>query len=336
MSNKVYEDILYNEDKKNKFLSQYNKQTQTIYRQSFIQSRLEEERLEKDLGEFNLSEIEELMYAFNPLTIAASKARASVIRTYIDWYISNGYMEKAQTNINPMSTIDAETWYEKFVNKEEVLYYSEEQIRAAVDNAVNYQDKAIIQLLFEGAAGKWLSELRNLKEEDIDWDNSILTLYDSDEGIRNEETKRLFFASDKLMSILEKAIAEKEYQKKNGTTEARNPVSDLLENGYVLKPARTRNEYEERIEQHVIYRRLSVLAELYDMPYLRAKNITRSGMLWMAKQILDRDGVLEKPQYIEIADKFNISFVTIGKTTMRSWVPLKQFINIESLNRIYG
>lgn len=82
-------------------------------------------------------------------------------------------------------------------------------------------------------------------------------------------------------------------------------------------------------------RRLSVLSELYDMPYLRAKNITRSGMLWVAKQILDRDGILEKPQYIEIVDKFNISFVTIGKTTMRSWVPLKQLINIENLNRIY-
>lgn len=28
------------------------------------------------------------------------------------------------------------------------------------------------------------------------------------------------------MSILEKAIAEKEYQKKNGTAEERNPVSE--------------------------------------------------------------------------------------------------------------
>ncbi|ERI04390.1 hypothetical protein HMPREF0083_06076 [Aneurinibacillus aneurinilyticus ATCC 12856] len=39
--------------------------------------------------------------------------------------------------------------------------------------------------------------------------------------MRGFGTKRLkpFFASDKLMSILEKAIAEKEYQKKNGTAE---------------------------------------------------------------------------------------------------------------------
>lgn len=37
----------------------------------------------------------------------------------------------------------------------------------------------------------------------------------------------------------------------------------------------------------------------------------------MAKQILDRDGVWEKPQYIEIADKFNISFVIL--LVRRQW-----------------
>jgi integrase len=314
--------LYFNENLKNEFLSMYPETTQHVYKRIFVKSASNEVRFGKDLFDFDLELIEDVLTDLDPLTPTVSQTNGRIVSAYITWAIDKGYKKN---KINLLKSVEAE-YFSKFVDKSKKIYFSYDEIMDAEKFCENAQDSVVIRLLFENVQGKEASEIRNLRNEDgmIDWDNNTLTLVDKD------GSKRTVEVSDRAMYLIEEALAETTYYKRNGMMEERDNVrefTDLMDNNYVIRNSITKSKnVNGAVNEWVIYRRVTLIGELLSIPYFTTKNIVRSGMIYMAYQLLKKDGKLEKEQYVQIAERFRI----------KNWYTLKEYCNLEIIEGLYG
>ncbi|KMZ41855.1 hypothetical protein AC624_12565 [Bacillus sp. FJAT-27238] len=80
----------------------------------------------------------------------------------------------------------------------------------------------------------------------------------------------------------------------------------------------------KQVSPNLIYGRLHALEEYFGLDNLRVKTIQRSGMIWMGKLLLERDGELGKEQYYEICEQFGVSKVMNGNRLVYMWWGLKR------------
>lgn len=310
---------LYNEEIKEKFLKQYPENTARSYRRVFVKSKTTEEMMKKDLYEFNMDEIEYVAYELAPISFGAALTYGRIITSYITWAIEQGLRSN---NINPLKTVRS-SYFEKFVDKSLKLYISDKELRRIEDRCVNAQDAVIFRLLFEGAGGKKYAELRNIKREDIDEENNTIRLIDED------EQERTIKFSDRAIDLALKACNQEVYYKKNGEPlEAENlrSYTDLVKSNYMLRASITKTDNYDRVDHPTIYRRINLITELLGLNYLNAKNITKSGMIFMAKQLIEDEGELGSAQYKKIAERFNIN----------NPYSLKNFLTYQTVESVYG
>ncbi|AZV43625.1 putative integrase, phage SPbeta [Peribacillus asahii] len=320
--------MLYNENIKEEFLNEYNNEaTQDTMRHLFLKSAETEDMLKKDLYDFTLEEIGTIMYEINPKTTNSARTYGRFINYYIDWAIEH-YRTGNVSSLNG-EPIDH---FDKYIDKDLKLLYSEEEIIEMEDKLINYQDKVVIRMLFEGVEGDGLSELLNLQEDDVDFEKGILHLKDDKKGERTLEIKD---EDKRCLEFIQKASGESYYHFKNGEGKGKNKGIELLENNYVVKSVRNRAINLERADKHLIYRRLATVSKMLEYPYLNAKNIMKSGMLKMAKDLYVRDGELEKVQLTEIAERFNATKVKINNTLDYNLTPIKSVVTIDNLKELY-
>lgn len=310
---------LYNEQIKEHFLSLYPETTRQGYRRIFITSSRTEELLGKDLYDFNIYEIEDVLYDLSPTTFASSQVNGRIITAYIRWAIEEGLRKN---NINPLWIVDPQ-YFTKFVDRSLNLYVSEKTLRSIEDQCMNAQDYAILRLLFEGVGGTELSELRNLKREDIDSKNLQLTLTDKD------GSKRILKVSPRAISFVEKAAGETIYHKNNGEPieyERIRSYTYLVNNEYVFRTSLTRTNHYKAADAHLFYRRIDKIKDLFGKPFFTSKNIQKSGMIYMAKELVKKDGDLLRDHYLKIAKRFKVN----------NWYSLQEYVNMDNIKKLYG
>ena len=318
--NKVYNG-LYNEEIKQRFLNTLHENTRMSYIRVLLAAKRTEEQLEKDLYDFNLNEIEYVLYDLAPTTATSSEVNGRIITSYISWAIEQGLRSN---NINPLKLVSSD-YFKKFVDPSIVTFLSEKELIQIEEGCVNAQDAAIFRLLFEGVGGKNYSELRNLKRQDIDVDNRIMKLTDEDGETRELQVEQ------RTIDLVLKADKEEVYYKKNGEVDDVSgrirQYTDLVKNEYVFRPSITKvNNPSMPIEGSVIYRRVSSIRDFFDIPYLTPKNVAKSGMLKMAKDFVELEGELKRHHYIAIAKRFKVN----------NWYSIKKYITVENINRVYG
>ncbi len=317
---------MYNSIMKERFLSMYtNEATQDTYRRIFVKSASTEDMLGKDLYEFSRDEIEEVLYDLNPLTPMASQTNGRIVTAYISWSIDH---KISKATFNPLSAVTP-VWFEQFVDKSIKIYFSKSEIEMIEDYCVNDQDALIIAATFEGLGGKESSEIRNLRKQDIDFENDTVYL------VNNDIDRKTFRLSHRTMRLIKGAIEKKRYMKKNGEMEIIDNVrnyTDLVDNDYVLRSSITKTDsINSPIDKSAVFRRISSIADLYPMPHFTLKSISRSGMIYMAKRILDEKrkvnkyAQLEKEDYLRICDRYD----------MNNWHSLKEYCNEEWIERLY-
>lgn len=310
---------MYNPEIKERFLKNYPPQTQITYKRVFLKSEYMEELLGKDLYEFNLSEIEDVLYHMNPKTMPASLLNGRTLTAYISWAIEQGLRSNT---INPLKAFSS-SYFDKFIDKSLKLYFNDSEIRQIEDGCNNPQDAVIIRLLFEGVNGKYYSELRNLKKQDVDFDNCILTLTDQD------GEQRKLKVSQRAIDLIGKAIEQKHYWKRNGEVDPTSNVreyTDLVDNDYVIRPSNTKVEdVNSPIKKNVLFRRIRMISDVFGLPYLAANNITKSGIIYLAKEKVKEGWNVDTKLYKEIAQRFNYN----------NFYRLKDFVNKENLTDLY-
>lgn len=318
---------MYNPELKNAFLNeQYeNEDSRKIVSYLFYNSRPTEEQLKKDLANFNINDIDVLMKDLDPPNSAVARSNGSVISTYINWAMGNGHRKAID---NPLRGIYPE-WYDKFVGDKK-LFMSKDELKDTIENIHNAQDAVIMQLLFEGVSGNKMSELLNLKQEDIDWDNNILHLEDDKFGKRDVEV------TEDCLQLIQQAINQTIYYSKNGTATGRKAEIELVENEYVLRNIKTGAYSTGKGSPNLIYRRLTVISELFDLPYLTSKNLTKSGMIYEAYKEFVSTGTLDNDQISKIAEKFGVRKIKVREYEYYNTSILREFINNENIMKLYN
>lgn len=97
---------MYNEEAKRKYIESYNGViTKQICETFFNKVKSEEERLEKDLSEFTIPEIKEVISVIQPKNGKQAKVYASFVSGYLKWTFD--------LDFNPLKEIDSE-YYNQF------------------------------------------------------------------------------------------------------------------------------------------------------------------------------------------------------------------------------
>lgn len=306
---------MYKEEIKKNFLSVYPENTAKSYKGLFLKTAPIEHNLQKDIYNFELHELINILEYLKPSTLNASKRNRSIISAYLDWSIENGFRQD-----NPIKKFSSQ-WSERFVDKDIDNYLTYEEIKILEDYCENAQDAVIIRLLFEGVNGDECSELLNLKKYDIDFDQYILNLKDTD-------SKRQLKVSEECISLLKEALNQTQYSAKSGRNG--RALLNLMITDRVIRMNYTHND-GSIADKHLIYRRLTNIAKAFGNKNINPKNIQRSGMLCMAKDIFLKNGKLTTSDYEQIFRRYNMNISAGVITSVK-----KGFLNEKTIKEIYN
>jgi integrase len=322
LANKIYEDKLFNEDLKYEFINQYGFGTQKVIVRLFKVSQVMEAEMDKDIYDFNREELRRFFFFLMPKTEAASNSNVTWIQKYIEWAIDEGHKE----GLNPLDMVDS-TWKKQFANANLKQLWTDKEIDEIVDptKRANYQDAALVMMLFSGIKGQGNSEILSLREKDINFKTNEVLLHDEDGSTRTTTV------SDKCIEFMRKALNETEYEKMNGfaSPDIKAPTAKLVENEYVIKSATTRTIHFEEADKFIVSRRISKIADEINMPTFTPTAVFRSGMLAMAKDVYLEQGDLSDESILSIQKQFGGSDDSIDYR-------LKQdILNIDLIKEVY-
>ncbi|MGM7720699.1 phage lytic cycle repressor MrpR family protein [Metabacillus sp. Hm71] len=279
---------MYNSEKKNGFLSNYEGSTKTTYKWFFEKSSELECKLNKDLSSFSLDDISTLMRMINPITKTSAQSYGRIITSYIKW------IKGFKIDLN-------NEFFYQFVNNVVKKYWTDKEIELIENKLVNAQDAVIIRLIFEGINGFEHSEIRNIKREDVNFENKNITVYDDKRG------KRIVKVSERCISLIREAFDQEIYFNKNGDAVGKRDKSTLYMNDYLIRKAKSKTTFDGKVDKHQIYRRLSSISSLINNKNFKAEKIEKSGMLNMANIYYSVDGELNNTHLISIGEQFSIN-----------------------------
>jgi site-specific recombinase XerD len=332
MSNKIYEDTLYNQAQKLRYLNNHNANTKSTYYRVLIRASSLEEEYGKDLYNFNIVEIEQLLSFLNPKTLSSCKIATSTIQRYIRWAIEQGLRTD---NTNPLDAMVDKDFMNKFIDQSNELLYSKEDIDNITGSLINFIDAALVQSIFEGALGKGYSEILNLQFNDIDEANNQITLTNSIED--GQTTTRILKLRDdsNLITLLKKAFEQKTYYKNNGNPSPNNKSDEikLVDNNYIFRSAALNIKHEDKAHPHIVLRKLKLMSEWFGYPYLTAINLRNSGMLYELYRLYMTYDEIEKEQYDILCDKYNVNKSKAGYYIVSRYK--NEFLNLQTLKQIY-
>ncbi|RPK31809.1 tyrosine-type recombinase/integrase [Paenibacillus xylanexedens] len=334
--NKIYNEDFFNKDQKSRYLKDLSPATELAYGRVFKRAAIMEKSLDKDLYDFNLDEISQFLYLLKAKKISSLRQAGSVINNYIGWAIDQ---DLRKDNINPLSAVTSFEWYSQFIIDNHQSLFSEDDIGEVVDGCLNFQDKLIVQALFEGIMGKGNSEILNMKMEHITGSEGKyrITLF-NDNGDGTKESREIKI-SNFLYNILRIANKEEKYIKNNGILKPniKSSVNELIDNDYILRSAvnsTIKQGIDEPTSIYLVQSRLKKIAEWHNLPQLTVKNVRNSGMLKVARDLYHKRNKLEAEEYSEIFEHFNIKKDKMGQ--YQSGPMRSEFLNIPTIEKVYG
>ncbi|WP_068617017.1 phage lytic cycle repressor MrpR family protein [Paenibacillus tuaregi] len=323
--NSVYDNVFYNEEQKTRYLKGLTERTYIVYSRILKRASYIEEQLNKDLYDFNIAEIEQFMNFLAPTTMTSSNDALSIIRAYIRWAIQE---DLRKDNVNPLETVMSDSFIRKFVDTSVKMFFTKREIERLTGGLVNFQDSALVQCLFEGIMGNGYSEILNILKKDIDRDSNNLMVRNA--AASGELQSRVIPVSSRLMNMLFSAANETIYHKNNGNPDVNLKAKDgeLIDNEFVFRAVKMNTKEYGRANSHLVSRRITNIGEWFDYPHLTPMNIKKSGMLWMAKQLVNQSGKLEREEVVEVCRQFRVD----SKITTRL---TRDFLNLNTINKLY-
>lgn len=231
---------------------------------------------DKKIQKFNYDEIILFLKSLGSSSVDSLTAYSYIINNYLDFCKKESKMDNV---IDWMRAINPDI-LEKCVNKDKFnnRFVTREELYDLVKNLVNYQDKAILLLAFEGIMGKEYSDLINLKVEDLDFENNIIKFKD-----------REIIMNDKLKEILECLVDENTIFLSNKTDNRKYLLN--MGSKYLLKPTEKylalrstkerieKGEYDrDKLDPKVLNNRSYIIFKKFlNAPYLTMQNVFKSG-----------------------------------------------------------
>lgn len=309
--NKYLSQVLYNEEHKNKFLSEYNRNDKVVtttifYKYIFQISYVTETQLGKDIYDFNDKELRALISSYRNGTVAIVASIISVLKKYLDFCVNKGYIR-----VNLLQDISGYEDYMQFVDKnvQKNKYITREELENIIGHCANYQDAIVPALVFYGFKGEDYSEIVNLKHEHVDRIENKVYIEGRDQWFEVDEF---------LIELLVNAMDELVYDKANGDSDIqmKSRYYNIYPTDYVLKVA-ARDNGNTPIKAINLTARLNRIKMFWGNPYLTLTSIWYSGMLDMAKKIKEEKNEVEKEDWININERFGFNAVYWTVTKQR-------------------
>lgn len=327
---RIKQEDFFNGEIKTKYLNSFNnKETAYITSFIFIESKKMEKAFNKDIFQMSKNELGDVLRAQQASTEDSAYIKAVHLEQYIDWAITHGY---AETNLNPLSSIDKKEWTKQFVAKHKRMAFTRQQILEESEKLVNPVDQAVLLCIFEGIIGEGYSEMLNLRAQDLKEidDRFYAELHDKNGEFRTLEiSERLYYLLLKTDSIMT-------YINKNGNSETTKwAESKLLDSPHIFKKT-TKGKQEGKLDLFFVNRKFQLYKEVFGFKWLRSKHIENSGMMHMANELYKKDGGF-KPEHLKlVAEHYNISIAKVGSYEERPTTAIKTLIQSDLFEDLYG
>jgi hypothetical protein len=322
MSNVVYQDKFFNQDRKFEYLATKKKGTRTINERVFKVAYPMEEQLNKDLADFSKDELTKFFYLFRPATKASSSANVQYVYKYIEWNLEKNY----KVGLNPLDFVDTE-WKQQFANENIKRFWTKEEIDKIISTRVNYRDKALVSLLFQGVMGTAGSEILNLQRGSLDRHNFRLHLHD------DNTLSRTIPVPEETIDYCLKAHLEDEYHKANGMPDPniKSATLHLVDNDYIIRTGKSNYKKTEEAGMNIIHSALRRISKEINEPAFSPTNVVKSGMLYFLKELyVSNNNELLDEHYTMILDRFN------NKTEGDLYRLKQDVLNVETIRSVYN
>jgi integrase len=315
---------VYNIKTKEMFLNKYeNLNTKRAFVRVFRNTFKYEEKHNKDLYLFTKEELQEFFDHTSPSTEISARHYGRIILQYLKWAVEESIIPEHPFPVQ-------QHYFLRYVKKEKEQFLTYKDLKYFTQFYFkNAQDGIILELLFFGVQGKEGSEICNLTIEDLNEDNHSMNLFDDRTGVR----RIIYFEDNELIKFCDYAHKEDRYEKRNGEMESNpriRPYTDLImDTNYILKNSKTNVTHDTQATRYTLYNRLKNIQKFEQVVPVKnqitIKNIVKSGQLYMASKLYERDGELELKQLREICKHFGVK---------EHW-SLRDYLNLDNLFRLY-
>lgn len=269
-----------------------------------------EQKINKSVYNLNFEEIDDLMNSqFSIKSRNTASGNMSYIIGYIDFCIKRNLVKHKENRFKILSSSDKY----KFVSPhaEQNKFLTREEILEAQNELANDCDKLILELIPLSVRGRTQKgntneELRNLRNDDIDFENKTITLRNNDGDERVIDN-----LSDHTLQLLRDTINQRFYKLKNGTLVKKNTKDEsktlpIIKTDFVFRTAGKSKIGKVKV-QYFGSRINQMIKEYTSNSYISVTNLYFSGMIEYAKQLIsNKNGEpLNDTDYSKIYDRFN-------------------------------
>lgn len=251
---------MFNETQKEAFIKEYLKSkvvAKTSLYAVFKKTEPFEKRFGKDASQFTREEILNMFAQFKAKSINSLLNYAIILKHYSRLICGDNEYE----SIAKADVVD-------LIDKSGNILLSREELDDIEAQLLNWSDKAIVELLWEGVSGKNMFDIYSVSEECIQLDMLC---------VNGKE----FQMTDKLKELLPKAFAEVELMSYGNTMR----IIEVEGKGRLYKErSNTRNVDSDDQKFRYFYRRIQIFRDYLDIAGLTMKNIQSSG-LWHYLQL---------------------------------------------------
>lgn len=220
----------------------------------------------KDIILFSVDEIIEMYKKFNLTSVNTLQNYNNYLKAYCDFIIYK--TQKGQNNFTLINKDILKGCINESIRKNKYITYSQlQEIEAELLNAT---DSAILECLWNGIAGKELTDLTYLTKEQVDKDRMEIKLQDG----------RIIKIYSRLYTLLEEAFDETDYICYGDDVKVKK-VSGL---GQLYKMRDNAYKDSDSVRFRWIYRKIMIIRDYVGLPNMSMKTLQGSGMLHYIKQ----------------------------------------------------
>lgn len=249
---------MFNEAQKETFIKKYLRSkvvAETSLYAVFKKTKDFEEKLNKDVSKFTRDEILDMLAKFKAKSINSLLNYTIVLKHYSRFVFgevgTNAYESIGKADVADM------------VDKDANILLTREELDDVEVQLLNWVDKAIVELLWEGVAGKNMNDIYSVTEDCVQGDKLCVN------GKEFPMTRR-------LKEFLPKAFSETESMAYGNTMR----ISQVIGRGRIYKERpNTRGVDSDDVHFRYFYRKIQIFRDYLDIPGLTMKNIAASG-LW--------------------------------------------------------
>lgn len=254
---------MFNEAQKETFIKEYLRSkvvAETSLYAVFKKTEDFEEKLNKDVSKFTRDEILDMLAKFKAKSINSLLNYTIVLKHYSRFVFgevgTNAYESIGKADVADM------------VDKDANILLTREELDDVEAQLLNWVDKAIVELLWEGVAGKNMNDIYSVTEDCVQGDKLCVN------GKEFPMTRR-------LKEFLLKAFSETESMAYGNTMR----ISQVIGRGRIYKERpNTRGVDSDDVHFRWVYRKIQIFRDYLDLPGLTMKNIAASG-LWHYLQL---------------------------------------------------